>query len=165
MAAKPKPKRRLLKAEVVPDPKRPDEFEPGMPWGGVYQETYSQVPGAGSYDAQVRKGIKYFRWRGWAENSKGVNKRKSLYGLTERELGRKVKAFLASGPAKSDVKKLLLGDFLELRFLPGMKQAVRHNTYSTYQTAVKQYIVPEIGKPKRSSQPSSLLMSLRGSKA
>jgi integrase len=32
-----------------------------------------------------------------------------------------------------------------------MKQAVRHNTYSTYQTAVKQYIVPEIGKARYAS--------------
>ena len=135
---------------MVPDPSRPDEYEEGMPWGGLYKETYSQVPGAGSYDTQVRKGIKYFRWRGWIENAKGVKERKSLYAPTETALARKIKAFAAE-PSKTNTKKLLLGDYLELRFLPGMKQAVRHNTYSTYQTAVKQYIVPEIGKARFAS--------------
>ena len=71
---------------MVPDPRRPDEYEEGMPWGGIYKETYSRSPAPVAYDTQVkRKGIKYFRWRGWIENAKGVQERKSLYAPTETD--------------------------------------------------------------------------------
>jgi integrase len=116
----------------------------------VVEERYSRTPGTGTYDTVTRKGNVYQRWRGYVENAKGVKVRQSVYDKTEAGLKRKVKALLAS-PAPTDTKKFTIEDFLTHRFLPGIKQRVRHNTYSTYKTAVTQYIVPDIGKVKFSA--------------
>jgi integrase len=150
MAAKPKPKPRLLKVEHLPDPSRPDEYEEGMPWGGIVQETYSRPPGAGSYDT-VKRGKKrqytFLRARIWAEDSKGVRRRLEVTGKTEAELNRKVKE-LKTAPSRSDVKRLTIGDFLTEQFLPAVKLRAKANTYRGYESAIRLHIVPHIGKAK-----------------
>jgi integrase len=147
MAAKPKPKRRLLKAEIIPDPSRPDEYEEGMPWGGIYRETYSRAPGTGSYDTIKRKGYTYLRGRIWAEDSKGVRRRIEVTGKTEAEVTRKIKE-LKAAPARSGAKRLMIGDFLTEQFLPAVKLRAKANTYRGYESAIRLHIVPDIGKAK-----------------
>jgi integrase len=144
-----KPKRRKLATRVEPNPGAWGADDPSSPFGKIVIERYSQVPGTGSYDEVVRKGKAMQRWRGWAKNSKGVKVRKSIYSLTETGLNRKVKAFLANGPVKSDAKKLTVGDFLTDQFLPAVKQGnAKANTYRGYEQPIRLHIVPNIGKVK-----------------
>lgn len=146
MAPRKKPKPRKLATTYERGPNTDLTTEPGFPFGGwLVVERYSRLPGAGSIDTVKRKGKEYLRWRGWGTDAKGVRLRKSLYATSPTALQKKIVAFQADGPKRSN-KKLTIEDFFEHRFLPDMKQRLKYNTLATYKTAVSQYIVPDIGK-------------------
>jgi integrase len=132
---------------MVPDPRRPEEFEPDLPWGGIYQETYSRTPGTGSYDTVKRGKYTYIRARVWCDDAKGVHRRVEVYAKTETELNKKLKALKAS-PAQRDAKKMTVADYLEKQFLPGVKQRIKPNTYASYEQAIRVHIVPHVGKTR-----------------
>jgi integrase len=122
-------------------------YEDPLGLGGRILSVSERAPGTGSRDTVVIKGQLYHRARYWTENAKGVRERKNVYGKSEAEVNKKLAALKKAPTAKGD-KNLTLGDFLEYRFLPAMREEKRHNTYTTYKTAVTQYIIPEIGKAR-----------------
>jgi integrase len=130
----PKAKPRLLKRKYEADPHDPDSTFPLM------IEVYSRTPGTGAVDVTRRGGREYLRARVWIDDEKGRHKRKSVYGKTETELNRKVRALRAA--PQQNVKKITVTDFLEQQFLPGIRERVRFSTFSTYRTAVREYISP-----------------------
>ena len=153
MAGKPKPKRRLLKREIVPAPGTEGQFEDWEPWGKVTVEHYSRTPGAGSFDTVKRGKYTFVRARVWVTNNKGVRVRQEVYGNTDTELRKKLKKLNAS-PGQINRKKLTVGEFLKDHFLPGIKKQVKRgkltspNTYASFEKAIRVHIVPDIGKAK-----------------
>ncbi|HEY1882377.1 MAG TPA: site-specific integrase [Candidatus Cybelea sp.] len=95
---------------------------------------------------------------------KGVQVRKSVYDKTAAGLRHKVKALLAA-PAQANAKNVTIEDFFENRFLTDMKSRLKYNTLSTYKTAVKEYIVPEIGRARLATlKPANVAAWLDGLK-
>jgi integrase len=111
------------------------------------EDRFSRVAGSGSIDQPTINGIKYHRWRGYVENSKGVRERITRYGTTAAELKRKIEA--ARKPsANRQGQKLTVKDYLNDYFLPGIRSKVRANTYGCYERAVRLRIIPDLGKVK-----------------
>ena len=155
-----KPQRRTLSKQIVPDPSVPEgTLEDWEPCGKL--TVVPRVPGTGSIDKVKRGKYTYLRSRVWTENAKGVRVRREVYAKTESALSKKIKA-LQDAPTETDAKKLLLSDYLEHRFLPGMKLKVRPTTYDGYDQAVRLHIVPEIGKVKLAAlTPSNVVAWLK----
>jgi integrase len=145
VARKPKPRNLGTKVEESPDFK--GQFEDWEPWGKIYVERHSRVPGTGSFDTVKRGKYTYLRARVWINNPKGIRERKEVYGSTQRELTQKLKA-LQDEPRRGDVKKLTVVDFLTHSFLPAVKLRAKSNTYRGYENAIRLHIVPHIGKAK-----------------
>ncbi len=147
MAPGKKPKRRKLPTQVITAPGEEGKYEAWEPFGKIYIERYSRIPGTGSIDTVKRKGYTYLRARVWVENAKGVRVRKPVYGKTHAELTRKLAA-LKESPATSDVKKLRIEDFLTEHFLPAVKLRAKAKTYAGYEQAIRLHINPQLGKAK-----------------
>lgn len=61
---------------------------------------------------------------------------------------RKLKKLESVPSGRQGVKNLTLAQYLEDRFLPGIESKIRLNTFKTYRQAVRNHIVPRMGKAK-----------------
>jgi integrase len=147
-----RPKRRKLETRIE------GGGDPSIPWStdGTPRyviERYSRESGTGTIDEITRGKYRYFRGRIYADDSKGVRRRIEVTGKSRAEVTRKLKE-VKEAPARSDVKKLTLGAFLEDQFLPGIKKQVKRgkllspNTYASYEKAIRVHVVPDMGKAR-----------------
>ncbi|HEY1680239.1 MAG TPA: tyrosine-type recombinase/integrase [Candidatus Tumulicola sp.] len=116
--------------------------------GGRFVTTQERQSGTGSIDRVTIKGEEFWRARYWMDDAKGVRVRKALYAKSESKVLQKLSNLRKTPTASRDAKKLTLEQYLTHHFLPGIEQQVRLNTFSTYDRACRNHIIPRIGKAR-----------------